>query len=1310
MNSHLSVAFLYGNVEIANAGISSPHLKGTFSIHARKAGTGYLNLDSVLNSTKKPDMIKFQEIINWLKINNTLYKDAQPINLKQFYSRIDPTNAPNSDVIGIAQIPNDIAEPQVKEYCKLPIVLPDDNGNSTIKYFEVEDVLALCFPMLFPFGKVPKIPGKTLREKAAVLFASHEFYRCGRLQCSLILFFYNSIMAANASFLQNQISAQRISLPRGASREIPSNLKNMDDPTQPGFWYRKQSHVRAMCATKGDPDLMVTFTFVNKWPEVKETEENIRRLNYDSMDIRFCPFEEMWIWKQRFNEFKCDGFKDLIKKMGFGEVEEYCWRLEFQARGAPYVHALIWLRYRLTLNIISRHFFARIPDEKFCPKLHKLVTSSMIHGCTLARCKKGVETAACKYGFPKPSCKEIHVDNDGNLVIPRDDNECRVIEYSPYFLLKWGGHCHIHILRNSDHLNCSPNAIHYIVKYNFKCEPSLRIQMTDGSTPYQTAFHARIVSSEEAVTKIVHTDYFGSSMASIYIPIKSPERRQAAFRNGMQIQMSWIDKYFHRPRSLERINILTFFSLYNVSASSFSNSAYINDLHNIYGPNASQYIDIPNRIKRPPNTLVPDSNWEQENFGNVIYTVSDTLYPDSKLPDAKVLKCTLRMKPQIVLTDRFSVSSSIEEFCYFYILLNGTWRSDEEMKSDQDSWQKALVYHGLSVPEIDSVYQYYCKLIEFMLTSPMYNEYDFIRNISMMNFDMIPFLSTIKEKVCIENKIKIERVIAELKLLRTIDNEIVYDIDNEESAQNINYYIHFSWNDNEINRAQVKLNESIKLFNLDQAYAFNQIKERILAKIQLMAFVQGKAGTGKSFLIGSIINFLITNKIPYVVCASTGIAASLIGGKTVHSAFGLFTKHDDNKVICSLDVSRPNGFAMTHVQVIIIDEATMMSGDVLNSIEYGLRKIMAQVNSSNRNLMFGGKSILLFGDLAQVPAVTDAPDDFLESLHQFHESESFEGFTKWKLKTIMRQSPDELAFMNLLQNIRNHKDREKIDDESEKIMKGLFIPGKLEDVIHQIDDFVGGDNHKGMVIAFTNRVAQEYNMKILTKRMIAAKSKKIVLQAKFYVNICNHFIGDKEEPIEETRRRQRYMTDLQIASEQDIKTFCGAMKKGMVNTIIPFHLEVIAGARVMLLQNLDVHSGLINGSIGTVVDYFEDVDALSIRFDVQGNEEAPIIITRKKSVEYQINKGKTIFMYQFPLKLSWAVTAHKSQGQTLEKAAIHIGGPAFAHGSFYVALSRVKSLENVKLFGLDNWPDGGPSFHMNPFIQSKENEQFENDF
>lgn len=191
--------------------------------------------------------------------------------------------------------------------------MPDSDGNKVLKYMQLEEALSLCFPMIFPYEKIPNIPGNTLKEKAEALLSTHEFYRCGRLQCSLILYLYNSISTHNASFIQNKISVQRTIIPNGASRNIPSNILFKNDTLMPEYWYNRQSQVRAMRSELGDPDLMVTFTFVNKWPEVKECEDIVNSYGFDKVDIRFCPFEEMMIWGKRFKKFRKNLSMNLYK-------------------------------------------------------------------------------------------------------------------------------------------------------------------------------------------------------------------------------------------------------------------------------------------------------------------------------------------------------------------------------------------------------------------------------------------------------------------------------------------------------------------------------------------------------------------------------------------------------------------------------------------------------------------------------------------------------------------------------------------------------------------------------------------------------------------------------------------------------------------------------------------------------------------------------------------------------------------------------------------------------------------------------------
>lgn len=127
-----------------------------------------------------------------------------------------------------------------------------------------------------------------------------------------------------------------------------------------------------------------------------------------------------------------------------------------------------------------------------------------------------------------------------------------------------------------------------------------------------------------------------------------------------------------------------------------------------------------------------------------------------------------------------------------------------------------------------------------------------------------------------------------------------------------------------------------------------------------------------------------------------------------------------------------------------------------------------------------------------------------------------------------------------------------------------------------------------------------------------------------------------------------------------------------------------------------MNSKLINGSRGTITKIliiYNAITCIFVRFDSQGINDSAIPITRS-IISHGAVLGHLITVKQFPLRLSWAVTAHKSQGQTLKKVAISLKFKCFAHGSFYVTLSRVRKLVNILLFG-DKFPKNGLKFHTN---------------
>ena len=1005
-NSDLAVAFLYGSVCCPIAGIAPPHLKGQFLLGLRQAGTGYLSV----NRTRSSDILgsdKWNAILEWFRVNNRLYRDWTPYTEENVDIRLDPLIS-SSEVVSV-EVPGGTTG-MTNHQGAVSLIIRNSDGSRTYKYVPLELALSLSFPLLFPFG-IPDIPARTLRKKSRLLLASHPYYRCGRLACHLTLFLYHVIQDHTLSFARNKLSVQPLQVPPGTNRDMDGQVL-ANDPSSPSYWRARQSEVRGLCRQYGDPDLMVTFTFVNKWDEVDAIKNSITEQTGRTLDLRFCPLEEMLIWRSRFTDVKEQDFNLLTIALGFGPVKHYTWRLEFQARGAPHVHALLWLQTSLSLETLSTSMFGHIPSSA-TPKLQTYVTANMSHTCNVWRCQRGDPTSNCRYGFPKPACASVHLTDEGGVVFARSPTDKWTVDYSPSFLCKWRGHCHINILKTDAQQSVSTNAIHYIVKYNFKEEPSLRVEIGRDDT-YDTLFHARIISSEEAIARIFSFHFYGCDTTFDYISLQPPETRRAAFVAGVQLQVPSIERYFLRPLALDQLPIGAFYSLYELEASSQthgqrSRSAEFSSIH------------PPHRL-RPRNTLI-DGSWEEHNLFPLSFIASAPLFPAHDLPDAKALDCHLRSQPKIVLTQKFVFNCDPEQFAYAYLLLHGCWRSDSELRANCSSWLSALFFHGLILPELPEISGYQCRLIDYMIDSFRYSAYDIAYTVCRLTPDAQAYISQLLSSSQTTRPVRalLEQVVALMPNQQTSTNLPNNPIDDCTSMKS---YIACDFTDDEKSSAQQTLATKVPLMNADQKVIYSHIETCLHSNCAFTIFVQGKAGTGKSFLINCLQALFTIRNTTFVTCASTGIAASLINGRTLHSVFGLYTD-SSGQTLCSLDLGRPRGNAISHCRVIIVDEITMISRAVLDSLDNGLR---------------------------------------------------------------------------------------------------------------------------------------------------------------------------------------------------------------------------------------------------------------------------------------QLAHGQELFIYQFPLKLCWAVTAHKSQGQSLERVAIDISEPAFAHGALYVALSRVRSLSSLLLFGLETFPNDGPLFHRNPFIQEQEDD------
>jgi len=377
------------------------------------------------------------------------------------------------------------------------------------------------------------------------------------------------------------------------------------------------------------------------------------------------------------------------------------------------------------------------------------------------------------------------------------------------------------------------------------------------------------------------------------------------------------------------------------------------------------------------------------------------------------------------------------------------------------------------------------------------------------------------------------------------------------------------------------------------------------------AYITGKAGTGKSTLL---TYFREKTKKNVIVLAPTGIAAINVEGSTIHSFFQfppqLIEKHHITK-----DFTRQELF--DKIDMIVIDEISMVRADILDGIDYALR-----INRK-KDIPFGGVQMIFFGDLYQLPPVVvgkDLNDYFEENFGGFYffnakvfKESSFEYI---ELQIIFRQKDED--FKQILNSIRE----DKVTPNDLNILNTRFRPNHTltsKDVC--------------LTLTTTNKIAEDINQ----ERMNSLISKEFLYTAE----ITGKF--DKSS----------YPTEQRLILKE--------------------------GAQIMMLKN-DSKKRWVNGTIGIIKKLSDEVVV-----EIDGTSYT-IEKATWEVVEYQYNKEEkkieaviTGSFTQFPVKLAWAITIHKSQGQTFDNVIINLGNGAFAHGQTYVALSRCTSLEGIIL-------------------------------
>jgi len=388
-------------------------------------------------------------------------------------------------------------------------------------------------------------------------------------------------------------------------------------------------------------------------------------------------------------------------------------------------------------------------------------------------------------------------------------------------------------------------------------------------------------------------------------------------------------------------------------------------------------------------------------------------------------------------------------------------------------------------------------------------------------------------------------------------------------------------------------------------------------------FITGRAGTGKSTLLQY---WRQNTKKKLAVLAPTGVAALNVYGQTIHSFFGFKPDITLDKV---QKLSAQQSKLYRALEAIIIDEISMVRADLLDCVDLFLR-----LNSRERHLPFGGLQMIFIGDLYQLPPVVTSKEKKIFSVGYetpyFFSSGVFKradfSFKFIELEKIYRQTDQD--FIALLNAIRNRSVTEEDISLLNQRVDPDFIPGK--------DEFY-------ITLTSTNDLASAHNQEKLQS-----------LPGRVWIH-HGRLMGEFEK-----------FDRSQLPAEEI--------------------LELKKGAQVMLVNN-DRYGRWVNGTIGRVRAiekhrYGHDL----VIVELQNGEEVEVEPYTWELFHYKYDEKRKMIetetvgkFQQYPLKLAWAVTIHKSQGKTFDRVIIDIGRGAFAPGQIYVALSRCTSLEGIVL-------------------------------
>ncbi|XP_045498452.1 uncharacterized protein LOC123696361 [Colias croceus] len=1019
--------------------------------------------------------------------------------------------------------------------------------------------------------------------------------------------------------MQNDVNAQDV----GRMVILPSTFtggpRYMHERTQDAFCYVRKF---------GRPDLFITITTNPKWPEIT-AQLLAGQASYDRHDLISRVFHL---------KLKC--LMDLLTKAKvFGAVRCHMYSVEWQKRGLPHAHLLLWLEEKIRPNQIDQVISAELPDPDVDPVLHQIVKSHMVHGpCgTLNPSSPCMKDGRCTKRFPKNFTIETITGEDGYPSYRRRspaegghstelsvhgqaqpvDNRW-IVPYSPVLSRTFQTHINVE--------SCtSVESIKYICKYVNKGsdQATFALQSSDKDevTKYQSG---RYISTSEAVWRILAFSIHDRHPTVMHLDVH--------LENGQRIYFD-PDNVADRLENPRQTTLLAFFRLCEVDQ--FARSLTYDQVPSYYTYDRQRGVF--NRRQRGSAVEGFPGIFKDTALGRV-YTVHPN---NGECYFLRLLLHTVRGPTSFAFLRTYD---GVEYPTYRAACVA------RHLLDDDQNWDDTLAEASISdspsrMRHLFAVILVFCGVANPVTLWQKYRHYlseDFLRALRRATGDEIDVTDERVLNTCLSS-------LQDMVISIGGNPLIEYGLPAPQSSGhqdrgNREYNAETNYDPGEMTTIR---NDHVALFSSEQKQIYDTVLESVGQNQGKMFFLDAPGGTGKTFVTTGILAEVRRQGKIAIAVASSGIAATLLpGGKTAHSMFKIPIDLERAETpVCGVSRNSDKGHVLKDCSLIVWDECTMANRKAVEAVDRTLQDIRR-----NENLM-GGVTVLFSGDFRQtLPVVTrgSRADEVNASLKR---SLLWSRVHTLRLTINMRAwlggNARAQEFSDVLLSLGEGTLPEQIDGQ-------VVLPESLGRVVASLEELIRS------VYGDISRIPHQQNSWVCERAILTPKNDQTAA-----INECI---------LSEIEGNEVVYTSINTVVEQDDAThYPVEFLNSLSASGLPAHtIKLKVGVPIMLLRNLSPPK-LCNGTRLKVISLHRHTIEAEILTGCGVGEAVfiPRIPLIPHNFPFQFKR------VQFPVSVCFAMTINKSQGQTLRVGGVDLRTSCFSHGQLYVACSRITSPDSL---------------------------------